>query len=369
MAALYHVVENLQSANRITRIKPVSLSLGALVTYQINALIYRPAEGRSEDILLKAACQHVLNDENTATHPIMYGRGVYFMSDITSSDGTYRLPEARIIGEDILVDLYRRDFLEDIEAEFDEPLVPNKALREPPTRRSRKRTIAYVLHASSSGEDDEAEGGDVPETPRNVGGTAANEFEELVVDPRTTSRLSDIKRCFASDIFQLAPNPKSDLEQPWILLDPTQKEQIKIYIFRSQDISQVFSQAQYRIMSGTDWKDMVFRRYFPAKGATMVKALQHFPSASYYMLWEALMNRLDEDKAKITRDHILNWFDTLRWVPHPESDRMWSTREATGRNWVRVPPGPAQNCPRLALNPRFGGELGLNMVERPTGTG
>jgi len=225
-----------------------------------------------------------------------------------------------------------------------------------------------VLHASNSGEDDETEGeGDVPETPRNTGGTAASEFEELVVDPRTTSRLSDIKRCFASDIFQLAPNPKSNLERPWVLLDSTQKEQTKIHIFQSQDISRVFSQAQYRIMSGTDWNDLVFRRYFPVKGATMAKALQHFPFASYYMLWEALMNRLDEGKAKITRDHVLNWFDTLHWVPHPESDRMWSTREATGRSWVRVPPGPAQNCPRLAFNPRFGGELGLNMFEPPTG--
>ncbi|KAG1737036.1 hypothetical protein EDB19DRAFT_1637269, partial [Suillus lakei] len=60
MAALYHVVQNLRSAHRAARLQPASLALGALVPYQINALIYRPAEGSAESILLEASCQHVL---------------------------------------------------------------------------------------------------------------------------------------------------------------------------------------------------------------------------------------------------------------------------------------------------------------------
>ncbi|KAG2062943.1 hypothetical protein BDR04DRAFT_1039491, partial [Suillus decipiens] len=55
MAALYHVVQNLRSANSAARLQHASLKLGALVAYQINSLIYRPAEGRAENILLEAS--------------------------------------------------------------------------------------------------------------------------------------------------------------------------------------------------------------------------------------------------------------------------------------------------------------------------
>ncbi|KAG2063846.1 hypothetical protein BDR04DRAFT_1036956, partial [Suillus decipiens] len=55
MAGLYHMVKNLQSANQDARLCHESLQLGALVAYQINALIYQPAEGRAENILLEAS--------------------------------------------------------------------------------------------------------------------------------------------------------------------------------------------------------------------------------------------------------------------------------------------------------------------------
>ncbi|KAG1772225.1 hypothetical protein EV702DRAFT_976833, partial [Suillus placidus] len=55
MAALYHVVQNLQTANQAARLQPTSLQLGALIPYLINALIYRPAEGQAENVLLEAS--------------------------------------------------------------------------------------------------------------------------------------------------------------------------------------------------------------------------------------------------------------------------------------------------------------------------
>ncbi|KAG1789699.1 uncharacterized protein HD556DRAFT_1243345, partial [Suillus plorans] len=55
MAAIYHVVQNLRSACRAARLQPESLALGALVSYQINALTYRPAEGQAESMLLEAS--------------------------------------------------------------------------------------------------------------------------------------------------------------------------------------------------------------------------------------------------------------------------------------------------------------------------
>ncbi|KAG1854263.1 hypothetical protein F4604DRAFT_1514489, partial [Suillus subluteus] len=165
--------------------------------------------------------------------------------------------------------------------------------------------------------------------------------------------LSAIQRQFASDIFQLAPSPKLALNSPWILLDQEQRKHIKVDVFRSLDLSGIFSQVQYQIVSHADWDNLVFKRYFPAKGASTAKALQQFPSASYYRQWKALMDGNDKDEAEIIQNHrLMPWFEKLYWVPHPASDRMWSTKKG-GKEWIMLPPGEPRNCPRLAVNPRF----------------
>ncbi|KAG1851045.1 hypothetical protein DFJ58DRAFT_661761 [Suillus subalutaceus] len=113
---------------------------------------------------------------------------------------------------------------------------------------------------------------------------------------------------------------------------------------------------QYQIVSHADWDNLVFKRYFPAKGALTAKALQQFPSASYYRQWKALMDGNDKDEAEIIQNHrLMPWFEKLYWVPHPASDRMWSTKKG-GKEWIMLPPGEPRNCPRLAVNPRFIGQ-------------
>ncbi|KAG1772226.1 hypothetical protein EV702DRAFT_976795 [Suillus placidus] len=171
-----------------------------------------------------------------------------------------------------------------------------------------------------------------------------------------STQLSAIQNQFASDIFQLAPSPRLTSNSPWVLLDPGQRIRVKIDIFHSLDLSGIFNQVQYRVVSDDDWNNLVFQRYFPAKGTLMAKALQQFPSASYYRQWQALMDGLDEDNAEIIQNHcLMQWFDKLYWVPHPGSDRMWSTKKG-GKEWVVLPPGGQGNCPRLAVNPRFHGK-------------
>ncbi|KAG1737037.1 hypothetical protein EDB19DRAFT_1637356 [Suillus lakei] len=171
----------------------------------------------------------------------------------------------------------------------------------------------------------------------------------------TSSELSAIQHQFGSDIFQLAPSPKLASEPPWILLNAMERQAVRIDIFDSLDLSGVFRQIQYRVASDSDWNDLVFGRYFPAKGASTVKGLQQFPSASYYRQWLALMEGLDEEKAGSIRTLQQTWFGKLYWVPYPSSDRMWFTKRG-GREWTMLPPGESRNCPRLAINPRFNGK-------------
>ena len=111
------MAKSLENDSIQTRLQNDSLALGAILTYQLNALIYRPAEGHSEKILLEAACQHVI-DGNECLSPILYNRGCYFLSDIAETNGSYHLPTIRHISPEVLEDLYRRDSMDDITNEF-----------------------------------------------------------------------------------------------------------------------------------------------------------------------------------------------------------------------------------------------------------
>jgi hypothetical protein len=367
MAALYHVVQNLQRTNRATRLQHASLKLGAIVTYQINALIYRPAEGRAENILLEASCQHVPGPAGPIglnAHPVMYQRGTYFLGDIINDAGAYRLPDVRPIDIDTLLALYRRDFMEDIEVEFSDACISSQSKRSAISHRSRKRKTTYRIQdydLSSSSDADTGVEGDFEglEMQRSVHRPTFDASpSRMTADSTISTELSAIQHQFPSDIFQLAPSPKSASISPWVLLHPAQRMHTKIDIFYSLDLSRVFNQVQYRVINDADWNNLVFQRYFPAKGTSMAKALQHFPSASYYRQWQSLMDRLDEDQAKtVQNDHLLQWFNKLCWVPHPESDRMWSTKKG-GKEWIRLPGGDSDqgNCPRIAVNPRFHGK-------------
>lgn len=120
LAALSHVVKRLENDDFKTRLRNESLALGAIAAYQMNAIIYRPAEGRAETVLLEAACQHVI-EEDGRSRPSLYDRGCYFLSDIVETNGSYHLPTIRPIDSETLLSLYRRDSIEDIKAEFHVP--------------------------------------------------------------------------------------------------------------------------------------------------------------------------------------------------------------------------------------------------------
>lgn len=367
MAALYHVVKNLQNANRAARLQHESLKLGALVIYQINALIYRPAEGHAENILLEASCQHVPMDSMNGprTHPIMYGRGAYFLSDVVDDDGAYRLPNGRPIDASILLALYRRDFMEDVEVEFSDSRISNRSKYPKVGYPSRKRKTTYRIcdgeGSSGSSEDSQVEGDDeeleleLEVVQRNIRRAATDTRSRETTDSILSSELPAIQHQFASDIFQLAPSPKLASISHWVLLNPAQRLRAKVEIFHSLDLSGIFCQVQYRVINDADWDNLVFQRYFPAKGASTAKALQQFPSASYYRQWQALMDGLDEDRAEIIQNRLRQWFNNLYWVPHPGSDRMWTTKKG-GKEWTMLPPGEPGNCPRIAVNPRFIGK-------------
>ena len=337
LAALYKVVKNLQDADRVARIRNESLALAALAIYQINALIYRPADGRAEYALLEAACQHLPDKTgDSVTRPTLYSRGAYFLSDIMN-EGIYCLPTVRPIGPTILAALYQRDNLADIEAEFNDRETDDEMAVAASKPRKHKTTLELADDSDSDYEISSV--GEVP--------TAA-----IVEDPDVKNTIRKIMRQFPSDIFQLGPKRRVTEGSPWILLDREDAMNINIDMFQSLDFRMVFRQVQCQIVKPEFWYEQVFGRYFPQKGAARMIGLQHFPSATYYRLWGVLMSELDKESTEAIRKRLFCWFDEFLWVPYPDSDRMWSTKMMCGIVWFRLPMGEPQPCPALAINPR-----------------
>lgn len=127
LAALSYMVKSLKNNDASTRLRNEFLTTGAIVTYMFNGLIYRPAEGRAEKVLLDAACQHVI-DESGSLQPNLYDRGCYFLSDVAKTNESYHLPKVRPIDCTFLEILYRRDSIEDYQSNSRCPISATKRI-------------------------------------------------------------------------------------------------------------------------------------------------------------------------------------------------------------------------------------------------
>jgi hypothetical protein len=355
LAALYHVVKNLRNANATARLRNTSLALGAVVTYQINALIYRPAEGRAETELLAAASQHIRDAEDSSSKPIMYDRGTFFWSDIVDDSEGFLLPNVRPVSSGCILALYRREFMDDIDAELresqsqrDNPDATHTAPRNPRRKEMLKRKRKTTSRVVEENISDASDSNTSTEESTNMTSLTVASAPKV----KDIGGLTDLLQQFPSDVLQLVPNPKSSNEEPWCLLGKGDVSRAKVELFQNLDICRVFRLAQCTMVCADDWQAIVFKRYFPCKSFEPPKSLQHFPFAAYYRQWRNLLEAADEGAADAIRETVRVWFNKILWLPFPEGDRMWATRRANGsRQWQMVPAGASVALsPRIAIN-------------------
>lgn len=355
------VVSKLHHTSPENRLLNHSLSIGAIVIYQANALVYRPQEGRAETELLTSVCQHTVHG------PTMYDRGAYFLSDVIEDHG-YTLPNVRQVDDDSLLTLYRRDLMEDIEYEFfddlvaamvqkqiagsshdmvvDETETQTDLLSRQAARASSRARQRYVQMELGAFEDFDS-------APQS-GGFFGDGIDESMWRIGMVPGLANILRRFPSDVLRIAPKPKSqDMGQAeWLCLSPMEVDVADIKVFQSPDFKPVISEAMCYAMSPSEWRDIAYERFFPMKGFTPPSNFQGYRSMKYWVLWSNLMTRTGEEDAEVIRELVYPWFSQLAWLPSPEKDRVWSTKPATGHNkWIRDPSsGTLASIPRLVIN-------------------
>lgn len=338
----------------LQRIRNNSLTLGAMAIYQLNALIYRPQEGSAETEILHVACQHIPDEDDEGqmlSKPIMYQRGLYFLSDLVDNWG-FVLPDARFVEEKTLLRIYGVEYMGDLQVDLQQKerlgrrrlqvSYDGKQLTQ-----KRKRTLNFVemgrnssSSPSQSESDTDVEGENSSAVPLGTSSSGTSD-----------SDLKFILKQFPTDILQLTPKSRT-AGSDWLLLPRTPQafSSVKVDMFKSLNIGHILSHVQLRSLDIEDWEILVFDRYFPRKDFKPPTNFQQYPAATYYQHWLKLTGSPNSKQEDI-HQAALAWFKTLAWVPYPYRERMWQTQEAKGLGWIKRSRGAlAGPCPRIALN-------------------
>ena len=146
------------------------------------------------------------------------------------------------------------------------------------------------------------------------------------------------------------PNPKSRLKPSYGAMDSDGRAQINEAMFKCFRLP--FTAARYREASAAHWATM-FNRFFPPPGSTIPHAMQGFPACRYFKDYMDLIGQMQPNDIKLLRAALRSRWNTLYWMPYTGTDRMWVTREASGKQAVALPSGLKGAAPLIGLNPAF----------------
>lgn len=357
-----------------------------------NALFSRPSDLTSERALVKACGPHVLRDnapppdneneeeEDYGVHlvPHVYHQGLYFLSDIITADISPRLHASIKMDADLLVVLYRRRSYTELCNEF--TITSRTTVRPRLANRNRVHNrIKVTVPVQFIREDLEP----VPDFGLDARGVRLrdqvamtgpdvdalrdqdDESDEDAQPNSVDDYLARIWRQIPVDIMSLAPNKKSNSESAHVLLPKEERDQITLGHFKTLTLSRFFEKVQARSMTPSEWRTLVFDRYFPAKKAKLNPRLQNFPKATYFIDWRQLMGRLSSSDARTVRNRVFTEFRSLAWLPYPTTDRMWCTTRNSSSSWMYYGPGTHCACPQIAINTEVAGERRV-VVAAPT---
>jgi hypothetical protein len=376
IGAIYSALSVLNESQPSYRLMHSSLTLGAILIYMLNALNYRPAEGRREIELAETCCWNVYkddmdsdiaeSDEDEDPVPVMLDYGLYFISGVRLQEGkSLRMGRGDAVSMESIASLYKVRNDQDLKVAFH-----LKTWHADPDQRSRNRTqnrrkvpVDVRLVASK----DELMAQDT--SLADLGIAVHMQPQEAGPDIQVLHHMDEdqdvqqegiddvaarIWRQFPYDLFENAPNHRSNRQGSHLLLSEQQRSQATIEVFKDTDLSQLFSRVVVKVVKPEKWQNLEFKRYFPAKGFVVPTRLQNFPRMRYFQEWNTLMDSLSHDDAQVVRDSFWNIFKTFKWLPLTDTDRIWNTKKVKPTNeWIHLPHDDNKPVVRIGLNGRL----------------
>lgn len=374
MGAIYAAFHLLQVTPPAYRTMRSSLTLGAILIYMMNAMNYRPGEGRVETELTQTCCWNLYQDDDDSDIivdsdddrdpiPVMLDHGLYFVSGITRQQGiALRMGGGDSVPMDSINLLYGVTDEHDLKVGFNV-----KTWHADPKGRCRNRIqnrrkgpvdIRRIVDEEELKAQDRtlAEQGIVMlPLPQEAGPDITNpDVYRMDEDQDGQEGIDDIIarmwRQFPYDLLENGPNRKSNREPSHILMPMQERERSTVEVFKTTDLRKLFSRVVVKVVSEASWKRVQFKRYFPHKGFTPPTRFQNFPYMRYFQEWNTLMERLSEEDAKVVRESMWKEFKTFQWLPLTDTDRVWNTKKVVGPQFTHLPFDDRQPVVRIGLN-------------------
>lgn len=385
--AIYYIFNEFRTDPPPSRVFIPSLMLGAACIYMLNAIMSRPRDWRAERALRDACCLRVPYDVDIADEdsldqefdvndirPMPEAQGMYVVADIRrdARRDWLRLPQDRVIELPQLCILYKAATLSDIRTAMGAGGITVGRRRANPARLnnriSQTSNVEWVnpdaitdcvfglndrgirLHPSIrlAGPDQGASSDDEPDdfernVTRDIGGLL---YPDSIIDR--------IWAQFPYDLIQVSPNLKSRRDPAYTTLNAEQQMKVTLELFKRPVLP--FRTAWVRFRDQKFWSTTQFDRFFPPKGARL-ENLQNFTGCRYFRDWMIVMTQATPQHAKAIRAKVHKKFMQILWLPHTESDRMWSTKiplkSHDYHKWTMLSlTDPAEDGPgpRIALN-------------------
>jgi hypothetical protein len=149
-------------------------------------------------------------------------------------------------------------------------------------------------------------------------------------DDNLDSKLSNLWRQFLVDLTAKAPNPKSAVLPSYCKLSAEQRSKVHDRDHQNIKLSDYWNDCQWKISTEDEWC-LIFDRLWPDKDKILCgSSVQNYKSAIYYIEWTTLTSNSDLPTVSAMRKELRKRFDSLFWVPHAQTDRIWHTKYLKG---------------------------------------
>ncbi|KAH9911526.1 uncharacterized protein B0H18DRAFT_1128571 [Fomitopsis serialis] len=340
------MIEHLKKSPNAVRARDESLQLGVVLTHMLNGCLYRnttktPYPQLEADVAMHQAedlmSEHdvdVYDDERYDWSPVGDKQGLFLLGTIVSDHGSYLTDRRRVLDGDMLALAYKAEDMPTLRGLFGQTgirVVPSK--RNPyrvPNRQT--QTSSTINHRTEP----------VPE--RNLGLADRG----IRIDIASREGRPSIARMNEDERLQ---GPISEGKTASIVPDGHSNREGE----RTRQAVQVAGFAVHAVPRQSRGRNILdghnVRPVFPADTHHHQPSLQNYVQCTYWKQWSALLAKHDEVDIPALRRALLGLFNQMLWLPQPENDRIWNTRQAGASSAKAVPTGSRGPAPILAVNP------------------
>jgi hypothetical protein len=163
------------------------------------------------------------------------------------------------------------------------------------------------------------------------------------------SIVTAIYRRFVVDVIQRSPNPKGAHKPSYCTIAVVDRASVQETVFKNPVLSDIFMACSYKIASESQW-DTVFDNFWPDKSyAPPLRKTQNYSQCEYHSSWINFIQDLDNRTVEGIRAQIKVKFSDYFWIPHAQTDRIWSTKVTSGFTRLGAAGDECKAAPRLLV--------------------